>query len=335
MSYIRYSHRITILAGAVVVLSLATPAMAGCQSGSAANNNSTFLLSSANCQANGSGEYATAVGDQAQAAGFGGVATGFLAKANGPQTVAIGQQAKALGLESTSVGFQAGHYLAVQGATSLGTSAVGLGRYSVVIGALATAPGDYSIAIGSGDGKAPFGKPLVSARSNYFLSIALGNSSVADSDFGMAFGFNAKAGTGVVGPIGPIAIGPDARATLTNATALGRFSAATAANTTALGSGSTATQNSSVALGYGSVANVANTVSVGTNTARRRIVNVAPGIANTDVPTLGQVKNIATATAETSNADLRQEVAELRAMVKQQQQEIAQLKGQKAAALNQ
>ena len=45
---------------------------------------------------------------------------------------------------------------------------------------------------------------------------------MADSDFGMAFGFNAKAGSGL-GPIGPIAIGPDAKATLTNATALGRF----------------------------------------------------------------------------------------------------------------
>ena len=148
----------------------------------------------------------------------------------------------------------------------------------------------------------------------------------------------------------PIAIGPDAKATLTNATALGRFSAATAANTTALGSGSTATQNSSVALGSGSVANVANTVSVGTSTARRRIVNVAPGVANSDAATLGQVKTIATAAAEAEIAsaavstsminDMRRELSDLRALVKQQQarldrqhQEIAELKVQRSAAL--
>ncbi|HET7680803.1 MAG TPA: hypothetical protein VFK79_11810 [Xanthobacteraceae bacterium] len=89
-----------------------------------------------------------------------------------------------------------------------------------------------------------------------------------------------------------------------------------------------------MALGSGSLANVANTVSVGTSTARRRIVNVAPGIANSDVPTLGQVKNIAAA-AEIANADAQQEVAKLRTLVKQQQQELAALKDQKAAALRQ
>ena len=91
----------------------------------------------------------------------------------------------------------------------------------------------------------------------------------------------------------------------------------------------------SVAIGSGSLANVADTVSVGTNTARRRIVNVAHGVGNTDAATLGQVKAIATAAAETANADLQRDVAELRALVKQQQQELAALKGQKAAALSQ
>ncbi|HET7680805.1 MAG TPA: hypothetical protein VFK79_11820 [Xanthobacteraceae bacterium] len=328
MSYFRFPHCIALLAGAIA-LSAATAAMAGCQSG-VVDGVYTSLLDGVECNGDAPGTAATAVGRDAKAHGF--------------YSTAVGYNASALGHVSTVVGTSAGN-----GVTAIGVTAVGAfaaeqasGRYSTVLGAgnlnsgiPPAALGDYGIAIGGGDGQKPFGKPLNGARSTRFLSIALGTSSVANSDFAMAFGFNAKAGSGVVGPIGPIAIGPDAKATLTNATALGRFSSATAANTTALGSGSTASQTSSVALGSNSVANVANTVSVGNANLRRRIVNAAPGIANSDVPTLGQVKNIAATAAETASADLRQEVADLRALVKQQQQELAALKSQKAAALNQ
>ena len=62
-------------------------------------------------------------------------------------------------------------------------------------------------------------------------------------------------------------------------------------------------------------------------------MNVAHGVGNTDAATLGQVKAIATAAAETANADLQRDVAELRALVKQQQQELIALKGQKALRL--
>jgi hypothetical protein len=58
-----------------------------------------------------------------------------------------------------------------------------------------------------------------------------------------------------------------------------------------------------------------------------------PGTSNSDAAALGQMKAIATAAAETTNADLRQEVTELRALVKQQQRELAELKSQKSAAL--
>jgi hypothetical protein len=58
-----------------------------------------------------------------------------------------------------------------------------------------------------------------------------------------------------------------------------------------------------------------------------------PALRNSDAATLGQVKAIATAAAETASADFQREVADLRAMVKQQQatlhqqqQEIAPLK---------
>jgi hypothetical protein len=57
-------------------------------------------------------------------------------------------------------------------------------------------------------------------------------------------------------------------------------------------------------------------------------MNVAPAVANSDAPTLGQVKNIATAAAQTEIAaadistftinDMRRELAELRAVVSSQ-----------------
>ena len=46
MSYIHFAPRIALLAGGFVALSVATPAMAGCQSGSSANPPTTNLLNS-------------------------------------------------------------------------------------------------------------------------------------------------------------------------------------------------------------------------------------------------------------------------------------------------
>ena len=289
-----------------------------------------------------------------------GVACGTASHADGNEATAFGAFASALGINATALGTRSGPRGAVSGATNIGNLSgfEGAGIYSTALGAGKFSPqaphalGDFSIAIGGGDDSNPFGKVLIGARSNRFLSIALGNASVADSDFAMALGFNAKAGSGL-GPIGPVAIGADARATADSSTALGRFANASAPSALAVGRGAVASRPRAVALGSGSLANVADTVSVGTNTARRRIVNVAPGIANSDVPTLGQVKNIATAAAETvmlsagDNAEIRRELADLKATLRrqeawvqkqqellaQQQQELESLKGQKSAAM--
>ena len=351
--YISFFHRIALLATCFATLAAPTPARAGCNSGHVAD---TFQLSHAECRAYASGFRSTAVGNTAESTGYESSAFGAIAEAKGQYSTAIGTQSNANGKYSTSLGWAAGRSEPVDGAIAVGyfTGRHGAGIFSTAIGASgptslssgAQAKGAYSIALGGGNGTADlFGKPLFGARSNYLLSIALGNASVANSDFAMAFGFNAMAGSGL-GPIGPIAIGPDAKATLTNATALGRFSSATAENTTALGSGSIANKNSSVALGSGSLANVANTVSVGTTTARRRIVNVAPGVGNTDAATLGQVKAIATTAAieamanETSATtrpsaktdDMARELAELRAAVKALQQKVSELETRNAVA---
>ena len=198
----------------------------------------------------------------------------------------------------------------------------------------AAAGGGYSIAIGGSDDENHPG-----AKANGYRSIAVGQNSVS-ADFGTSVGFNTNTA------FASTAIGTDAQATADSSSAFGRFAKASAASALALGQGAVATKPRSVALGSGSLANVADTVSVGINTARRRIVNLAPAVANSDAATLGQVKAIATAAAETAmlghndNTDIRRELADLRATVTrqqellaQQQQELANVKGQKSAAL--
>jgi autotransporter adhesin len=87
-----------------------------------------------------------------------------------------------------------------------------------------------------------------------------------------------------------------------------------------------------VAIGQGSIASAANTVSVGTPTARRRIVNVAPGTQPNDAVTFAQLQAATAAVAPSSvtapsaaDAGMRQEVRALRALVTQLQARIAQL----------
>ena len=78
-----------------------------------------------------------------------------------------------------------------------------------------------------------------------------------------------------------------------------------------------------MALGSGSVAeDNPNTVSVGSRTQKRRIVNAAPAIRGSDVTTLAQVNNIAAAAVQAVAAEL----AELRALVKKQEAELAALR---------
>ncbi len=68
-------------------------------------------------------------------------------------------------------------------------------------------------------------------------------------------------------------------------------------NSTAVGFRATATGDNSVALGANSTATEANTVSVGSVELRRRITNLADGIADADAATFGQVKTAYTGVA--------------------------------------
>ncbi len=200
-----------------------------------------------------------------------------------------------------------------------------------------TAPsglGDYSIAIGGSNDNIP------GAKAQGYRSIAIGQRSLSD-DFGTSVGFNTNT------TFASTAIGTDAQALADSSTAVGRFAKASANGSLALGQGAVATKPRSVALGSSSLANVADTVSVGTNTARRRIVNVQHGVANSDAATLGQVRAIATAAIEalanetiakavgdTVSNDLQRELRQMKSMIERLQQDIAELKKQNTAALN-
>jgi hypothetical protein len=156
--------RLASWAIAAATLAMATPATAqGCNSGS---NPNSALLSSASCQANGSGDGAVAVGSNAAATGtfstavgslseatkFGGVALGKETIAGGLHSTALGFQADANGLGATSVGFRAGLNSVASGATSLGYNSIASGVYATALGGgdgidrNPRAVGDYSIA---------------------------------------------------------------------------------------------------------------------------------------------------------------------------------------------
>jgi hypothetical protein len=229
---------------------------------------------------------------------------GTLAEASGDDSVAMGFLAQAIGKWSTAVGGEAGRD---SSAANFGNSAFGNGAgrsvtgiYNTAIGAVAAqnVDGDYNIAVGV------FAGQFVTGSNNAGLGHDAGKNVAGNSN---------------------VAIGQNAGIDIT------------ASNTVAIGRNARATENRAVAIGGGSVANVADTVSVGTHTAHRRIVNVAPAVANTDAVTLAQAKALATAAARTAmlsatdSSDIRRELADLRAMVKRQQERIAQFERREAA----
>ena len=130
-----------------------------------------------------------------------------------------------------------------------------------------------------------------------------------------------------------------------------------ASNTVAIGTGARATAQKAIAIGQGSLANVANTVSIGNKNIKRRIMNVAAGVAASDAVNVAQLNAAMAAMAAGSAAavpvaptppavsavavgpnarisaeGLQRRLSELEALVRQQQQRIAQLERRAAAA---
>ena len=80
-------------------------------------------------------------------------------------------------------------------------------------------------------------------------------------------------------------------ASANDAVAIGADSSVDAEGGTALGQGATVVAEGAVAIGQGVLADEANTVSVGAADNRRRVTNVAAGIAATDAANLGQLES--------------------------------------------
>jgi trimeric autotransporter adhesin len=367
--------RLAWLAGCALVagtlgISTATPVMASCASGDSQQFN---MLTSSQCRADAFGVNSTAVGLGAETDGANSTALGTVAKASGRSAIAIGVEANAVGTESTALGFGANARganatavgaetgllsAAVAGATNVGalSGRLGAGICSTAIGAgidatnNTNAKGNYSIAIGGGDGSVftPIIGPAINldgARADGFISIAIGTASQATHGGSSAFGLGSMATAN-----DSAAYGEFSTASGASSIAIGLFSEASAASSLALGRSAIASGSGSVAIGLNSIANVTDTVSIGHAGGERRIMNVAAAVKPTDAVNLAQVRGMLSAAAAPATPmlpqssggadaattkdvdDIRRELTELRTLVKQQQQRIAQLESRNVAA---
>jgi hypothetical protein len=272
-------------------------------------------------------------GDGAHAKDAYGVAIGTGTIAIGPRSVALGafagDNAGAANAYNSAFGGAAGRYVTGAGNTAAGLSA---GH---------TVKGNVNTALGNSAGQG------VTGNNNTAGGVISG--STVKGSYNAAFGH--AAGANVTGASN-IAIGQNAgKNIIANTTiAIGRDTRATAGSGIAIGTSAVATHARSVALGSSSVTNAADTISVGAPGKLRRIVNVGPAVNPTDAVNLTQVKALvavapvsasvarpSTGAADTANTKhlidaIRRELTDLRGLVKQQQQEIAELKSRTAAA---
>ena len=127
--------------------------------------------------------------------------------------------------------------------------------------------GEGAIALGDG------------SRANGKDSISIGTGSTVNGEGSGAYG-----GGNQVHGAGSYAIGGN--------NTIGEEGKSTGKDTFVLGSGVTTTANNAVVLGKGSTATEDNVVSVGSAGKERRIVNVAPGVKDTDAVNVGQIKDL-------------------------------------------
>lgn len=251
-----------------------------------------------------SGRGSAAFGTQSIATGSRSTALGINAQTgNNNDAVAVGTGAYA-GTNGTALG--AGANASNTGSIAVGKFAsVGLdvGQYSIAMGsggvaiAAAHAQGNFSVAIGSGDGATANG-----AYSNSAFGVAIGTGSIAQNQYDAAFGaFAIATGTrsaafganAVAGGTSSVAMGDGAFASGGNAASIGLNSVASGANSVAMGAQAAAAGSNSVAIGSRSIATEANTVSFGGANNERRLTNVAPGINQTDAVNMGQLSSVA------------------------------------------
>ena len=272
------------------------------------------------------GEGSTAAGNNS-VAGLGGtastansIALGKGTKANNSTenavSVAIGENAEASGARSLAIGFgikDKNDTLLTQttasgeSAVSIGTDTEAAGEHSIAMGSHSEALKDSSVAIG------------YDTHATEASTVAIGSGTKANRSYGVAIGLSALAGIDESDPASSGASTYDGAQT----TAMGYYARATASNATALGAKSTANVDGSVALGYLSATTRAagnkedgvvkdaylkpatvtdDTASTWTSTAgavsvgnakksqTRQVTNVAAGSLDTDAVNVAQLK---------------------------------------------
>ena len=186
------------------------------------------------------------------------------ANASDGNAIAIGRNVTSAGGASTSIGY----YSSVTGNQSIGIGSQisNSAQKATAIGYKVTASGSGAIGIGSGtDG----GSNVIASGSD---AIALGTSTLADSEKAIAIGANSK-GTA----IGATALGRDTEASGASATALGALASAKGSTATAVGMEASATGNESLAIGKKASATSGRALAVGTNTTATGASSVAVG----------------------------------------------------------
>jgi autotransporter adhesin len=294
----------------------------------------------------------TACGEDSIAGGGQNSAYGSASDAHGEasRNVAVGNDSSAsgdgssntaVGADATASG-QAGSNLAV----GSGANASADNGFNIAIGESAQARGINSVAVG----------PRAYANYNWTtqapdgfdFAIAIGPNAAAFNDSSLAAGVSARATAGAA-----VALGYASKASGTAAVAVGINSVAEGTASVALGRNAVAEKSSSVAIGNNSIATENYTVSVGQSGAPRRIVNVATAVRPTDAVNLAQANALVAAAAsgtlatrppavsvvrvgpedtDQADGDVRRKLAELRALVRQQQQRIADLERRLAAS---
>ncbi len=291
----------------------------------------TYAQTATGTGAVASGANSTATGENAQAAGDHSTADGANATASGTNCTAVGAGAQGnLGDNCTAVG--ANVFVGPSG-TAVGANTIAVDNGSTVVGTSGfaslggTAFGHQAfasggVAIGNGANSnnlyGNYGQPGIVP---YIDGVAIGTNAATSNRSVQGHGDSMQTQYAAA-----IAIGTDTKTNGYNSTVVGGGSATDGVRNTVVGSlsetngkdntvlGATSktgdglfrvttlgantrgNADGCVALGEGSVCNEADTVSVGGgNTATRRITNVNPGIADTDVATVGQLQPAAAA----------------------------------------
>jgi autotransporter adhesin len=230
-------------------------------------------------------------------------AIGGNAIASGVNSTTVGNFSFAKGLNATTVGFSAGTNAATPGVTSVGTFVNGItaGNYSTAMGAgaafanAANSTGNFSVAIGGGDGVGGIGAFAsgassiamgLSSRATGLSSLSIGGTGAATRASLATGGFDTAVGNGNQSSgVGATAVGDNNTVSGNFSTAIGAFNnfagGVSGANSTAVGSSNTASGANSVAIGANNTASGANAIAIGSGSSATFANSAAIGVGAT------------------------------------------------------